>query len=296
MASVWHCTDPDVRGMRGVPQARRSLSVVAVTSGKGGVGKTTASINLALDLAARGRRVVLLDADLGLANVDVMLGLKPQYNLGHVVEGSCELRDVIVRGPAGIRIVPGASGIRRMAELGAAERAGLIYAFSELGAETDVLVIDTPAGIAGGVTDFCAAAQEVLVVVCNEPASLTDAYAVIKVLNQQTRRRRFRVLVNMVRGVEEGQALFRRLVAVATSFLDVSLDLAGIVPFDDSLRAGVLGKRAQWAQPRPGPAARAFKKLAERADNWPTAGHASGGIEFFVERLVGSTQKVAVQL
>jgi len=261
----------------------RPLKVLAVTSGKGGVGKTTVAIHLAMALAGRGRRVMLLDADLGLANVDVLLGLKPRWNLSHVFDGQCALNEVIVQGPGGIRVVPGASGIRRMAELGESERAGLVYAFSELAGEHDVLVIDTAAGIAGGVLDFCSAAQEVMVVVCNEPASLTDAYAVIKVLNRERGRSRCRVLVNMARDAAEGQALYRRLVTAASSFLDVSLDLAGVLPFDARLRGS-----GRWVPSPASPAAMAFKELAERVDNWPVPATPTGGIEFFVETLVAA--------
>lgn len=261
------------------------VRAIAVTGGKGGVGKTTVAIELALALAARGRAVMLFDADLGLANVDVMLGLKPKHTLADVLEGRCELADVVVAGPGGVRVVPGASGIRRMAELGAAERAGIIGAFGELAAGSEVLVVDTPAGIGGGVLDFCAASQEVIVVVCNEPASLTDAYAVIKVLNREYGRSRCRVLVNMVRDAAEGRALYRRLVAACESFLDVTLVLAGIVPFDPLLR-GAAGRARRAAVG--GAAGAVFKELAARADNWPVPVTTNGGIEFFVERLVGA--------
>ena len=168
--------------------ARRTLPeptrVLAVTSGKGGVGKSTISINLAAALALRGDRVVLLDADLGLANIDVLLGLKAKQTLQDVLEGTCELQDILLTGPAGIRIVPAASGVQHMSELSNAERAGLIQAFSALDFESDWLIIDTAAGIAANTLQFCEAAQEVLVVVCDDPASLTDAYATIKVLNR----------------------------------------------------------------------------------------------------------------
>ncbi|NND60328.1 MAG: AAA family ATPase, partial [Gammaproteobacteria bacterium] len=158
------------------------VNVIAVTGGKGGVGKTCTSVNLAVALAQEKQRVLLLDADLGLANVDVMLGVHPRYNLSHVLNSSCALEDIIVDGPAGIKIVPAASGRRRMADLAAAEHAGLISAFGELAISFDTLIVDTAAGIANSVISFSQASQNVVVVVCDEPASITDAYALMKIL------------------------------------------------------------------------------------------------------------------
>jgi len=148
------------------------VQVIAVTGGKGGVGKTNVSVNLSLALAELGRRVMLLDADLGLANVDVLLGLTPKRTLADVIEGRCELRDVMLQGPGGVRIVPAASGTQSMVHLAPAQHAGLIQAFSEVGDNLDVLVIDTAAGIGDSVVSFVRAAQEVLLVVCDEPTSI----------------------------------------------------------------------------------------------------------------------------
>ena len=268
-----------------LPSAR-PVRVIAVTSGKGGVGKTTVSVNLAMAMAERGREVVLLDADLGLANVDVLLGLKTDYNLSHVISGEHSLEEVMVTGPGGIRIIPGASGIRRMAELTEREQAGLIYAFSGLAASTQVLIVDTPAGIGAPVINFSSAAQEVVVVVCNDPASLTDAYATIKVLNQASARTRFRILVNQARSAQEGQALFQKLVDATGRFLDVSLDLVGTIPFDSSIPRSGMSRRPAFIAHPGCPAVAAFKKLAERADKWPVPGRASGQLEFFAERMI----------
>jgi len=269
------------------PLGRRAVRVLAVTSGKGGVGKTTVAINLALALARRQQRVVLMDADLGLANVDVMLGLRPTRNLAHVLAGECALRDILVEGPGGVRIAPAASGLRRLAELPRSEQAGIVHAFSDLAQEVDWLVVDTPAGIAEAGLGFAAAAQEQLVVVRNEPASIADAYAVIKVLHQEFGRRRFRILVNMAGRPQEGMILFERLLEVTERFLNVSLDLVGTIPDDPKVREAVQRSRAVL-DTNPGcNAGLAFKKLAERADKWPEAEGAGAGLEFFVERLVG---------
>lgn len=270
---------------------RAPVRVIAVTSGKGGVGKTTVAINLALALAASGQRTFLLDADLGLGNVDVMLGLKPGRNLTDVLEGRCVLDEAVVAGPGGLQVVPASSGVQRMADLSAGEHAGLIYAFSELRSEADALVVDTSAGISAGVIGFCNAAQEVLVVVCNEPASVTDAYATIKVLNQDYGRRRFRVLVNMAESAQEGQMLFGKLQEVTERFLDVTLDLVATVPDDPSVRRAIQRQRALMDCYPKSPAAAAFGQLGRRAATWPLPEAPSGRLEFFVERMVKAGQR-----
>ncbi|WP_200177235.1 MinD/ParA family protein [Ectothiorhodospira shaposhnikovii] len=267
------------------------VRVLAVSSGKGGVGKTNVSVNLSTALAQTGKRVMLLDADLGLANVDVLLGLQPRANLYHVLNGEKTLEEVLVQGPAGMLIVPAASGIARMADLEPAQHAGIIRAFSELSHPLDVLVVDTAAGLHDSVTSFCRAAQEVMVVVCDEPASITDAYALIKVLNRDHGLMRFRILANMVRNdnEDEGQTLFRKLVAVCDRFLeDVILDYVGAVPHDELLRKAVQRRQSVMEAYPSSPAARAFRNIASRIDQWPMPRSARGGIEFFVERLINS--------
>lgn len=260
--------------------------VLAVTSGKGGVGKSTVSINLALALAATGARVTLLDADLGLANVDVMLGLSPTRTLQHVINGECALQEVIVHGPAGIRIIPAASGVQHMAELTNTERSSLIHAFNELEGDSDWLVIDTAAGITANTLQFCAAAQEIVVVVCNDPASITDAYATIKVLHQQNRRHRFRILANMVRDHQEAVTIFNCLLTATDRFLNVALDLCGDIPYDRQFATAARRRKPIITSYPDGGPARAFKKLAHTADTWPRAQGATGQLEFFVEKLI----------
>jgi flagellar biosynthesis protein FlhG len=267
----------------------RPVRVLAVASGKGGVGKTNVSVNLAVALAHMGRKVLVFDADLGLANVDVMLGLQPKYNLSHVLSGERTLEEILVEGPAGVRIIPASSGIQRMAELAPAEHAGLIRAFSELSTDVDVLLVDTAAGISDSVVSFSKAAQEVIVVVCDEPASITDAYALIKLLNKEHNVRRFRVLANMAHSPQEGRELFAKIVKVTDRFLeDVVLDFMGSVPYDEYLRKAVQKQRpVVEAYPR-SKAAQAFVGLAKKADTWPMPTAAGGYLEFFVERLVRS--------
>lgn len=263
----------------------RPVQVIAVTGGKGGVGKTSVSVNLATALAAR-KRVVLLDGDLGLANADVFLGLSPRYTLAHVISGERTIDEVLIQAPQGFQVVPAASGAADLASLGAAEHLGLVRAFSSLAAQLDVLIVDTAAGIAQGVQQFSQAAQQVLVVICDEPASLTDGYALIKVLSRQHGVNRFRVLANRVRGAGAGRELFERFERVTTRFLDVVLEFAGEVPEDEYLARSVREQRPVCELYPASSSARAFKKLADAADTWPVPPGPRGNIEFFVERLV----------
>ena len=264
----------------------RSVQVIAVTGGKGGVGKTTVAVNLSLALAKLGRRVVLLDGDLGLANIDVLLGLSRQYTLADLIEDRCELSDVLVRGPGGVRIVPAASGIQSMVHLSPAQHAGLIQAFSEIGDSLDVLVIDTAAGIGASVVSLVRAAHEVLLVVCDEPTSITDAYALIKLLNRDYGMDRFRVLVNKVQSPQEGRALFAKLTKITDHFLDVSLQYVGAVPYDECARRAVQKQRAVYEHFPRSKCAQAFQDIALKVDTWPLLTVPRGHMEFFVERLV----------
>jgi len=274
-----------VSGLRSITNPH-PVRVISITSGKGGVGKTNVSANLAISLVANGNKVLLMDADLGLANVDVLLGLQPTCNLSHVVRGECSLEEVIIKDPSGLRIIPAASGIQDMAELSHIEHAGLIRAFSELSFNPDILLIDTAAGISDSVVTFSKAAHEVLVVVCDEPASITDAYAVIKLLNREHGLYRFRVLANMVHSAQEGIDLYKKLMKVTDRFLDVTLEYLGSVPYDEYLRKAVQKQRAVInAYPR-SKSAIAFTKIAQKVNQWPIPDSASGQIEFFVERLL----------
>ncbi len=264
----------------------RPVQVIAVSGGKGGVGKSNISVNLSIALAELRRRVVLLDADLGLANVDVLLGLKAKHTLSDVLNGDLGLRDVLVNGPSGLKIVPAASGVQRMTMLGPREHAGLINAFSELSDQVDVLVVDTAAGISDTVVSFVRAANEVLVVVCDEPSSITDAYALIKVLNRDHGLQRFRVVANMTRAPREGQLMFTKLNSVCERFLDVTLQYVGHVPFDENVRKAVQKQKSLLEFAPQSKAAQAIRALAKEVDQWPLPSAPTGRLEFFVERLL----------
>ena len=274
----------------------RPVKVIAVTSGKGGVGKTNVSVNLSMALSQSGKDVLLLDADLGLANVDVLLGLRTKYTLADVIDGSRTLEEIIVNGPEGLKIIPASSGVQNMAELSTMEHAGLIRAFSELSHCIDVLVIDTAAGISDSVVTFTRAAQEVVIVVCDEPTSITDAYALIKVLNKDHGVCRFRIVSNMVQGIQEGRELYAKILTVTDKYLDVQLDFMGVVPYDEYLRKAVQRQKAVIeAYPR-SKAALAFKTLSQKADKWPVQGNAGGHVEFFIERLIQASQEMEASL
>jgi len=264
----------------------RPVNVIAVTSGKGGVGKSSISVNLSVGLAQAGHDVMLLDADLGLANVDVLLNLSAQHNLSHVLDGSCELQDIILDGPAGVKVIPASSGTQHMAELSPEENAGIIRAFSELSTPVDTLIVDTAAGLSDSVISFTRAAREVIVVVCDEPASITDAYATIKVLSRDYGLERFHVVANQAESAQHGRQLYNKLLRVTDRFLDVTLAFLGVVPFDGYMQRAVRRQRVVIeAYPR-SRAALAFRKLVQKIDKWPPPAGAQGHLEFFVERLI----------
>lgn len=266
------------------------VQVIAVTGGKGGVGKTSVAVNLATVLASMGRRAMLLDGDLGLANVDVFLGLSPRHTMAHVLSGDRTLEEIIVESPQGVQVVPGASGVAELANLSAAGNLNLVQAFSSLSSRVDVLIVDTAAGISHSVVQFTQAAQHVLIVVCDEPASMTDAYALVKVLSRNHGVSHFRVLANMVRSAGEGAALFEKLQRVTSKFLDTTLEYIGEIPEDPYLRRSIREQRPVTAAFPACPASRAFKKLALKADKWPIPDGPRGNLEFFVERLVRRPQ------
>ena len=262
------------------------VQVIAVTGGKGGVGKSNCSVNLGVALAQLGRRVVLLDADLGLANVDILLGISAKRTLEDVIKGDCSLKDVLVEGPAGLKIVPASSGVQSMVSLGEQQHAGLIHAFSDLSEQIDVLIIDTAAGISDLVINFVRAAQEVIVVVCDEPSSITDAYALIKLLNTSYDVFKFRVLANQTHTQQEGKNLFAKLLQVTDRFLDVTLQYVGQIPYDEALKKAVQRQKAVVDIAPRSKAGMAFKALAQKVDEWPLPSSPRGHLEFFVESLV----------
>jgi flagellar biosynthesis protein FlhG len=270
------------------------VQVIAIAGGKGGVGKTSIAVNLAMTMAMSGKETMLLDADLGLANVDVLLGLQPTHHLGHLLDGHCGIADVVLEAPHGLKIVPATSGVHRMAELSTAEHAGLIRAFCSYADPVDTLIVDTAAGISESVTMFCAASREVVIVVCDEPASLTDAYALVKVLSREYGVRRFRMVANRVATVQQGRDLCEKLTRVSDRFLEVGIEFAAAIPEDEFLQRAIRRQQAV-VEAYPGSrSALAFKNLAQAADKWVNTPEIGGHLEFFTERRLRAGQPATV--
>lgn len=263
-----------------------AFRVISVASGKGGVGKTNVVANLAVALQRLGKRVIVLDADLALANIDTLLGLHPRGTLRHVLLGECGIAEVLLEGPAGVRIVPAASGFEDLTHLDAAQRLNLLDEIDRLEDTFDVLLIDNAAGISPNVLFFTVAAQDTLVVTTPEPTSLTDAYALIKVLSKRYAETEFSVLVNMARNETEARRAFQHLSRVAERFLSVSLRYEGQVPFDQELPEAVRRQSTVLDLAPSAPASRAFAFLAERLVSAPTPLRAKGGLQFFFRRLL----------
>jgi flagellar biosynthesis protein FlhG len=262
------------------------VQVIAVTSGNGGTGKTNISVNLAHALTRAGRRTMLLDADLGMANVDVLLGLEPSHTLFDVVSGQCQLKDIIMTAADGLMVIPAASGIRQLAQLGSRECASLVRAFSDLDKPLDTLVVDTATGISECVASFCRAATEILVVVCNEPASIRDSVAQIEMLSAEYSVSRFRILANMVGSAREGKMVFRKILAELADDHRQVLAYAGFIPRDKHLNQAIAGHTSVVSSFPRSRSAMALINLARQVMSWPYPVLAGGHVEFFVERLI----------
>jgi len=262
------------------------IKVISIISGKGGVGKTNLSTNLAISLSISGGDVMLMDADLGLANIDVLLGLYPKYNLSHLISGERTINEIIIDGPSGIKIVPGSSGIEKMAGLSSVQTAGIIRDFSNICSPVNTLIVDTSAGMSESVLAFSRASKEVIVVVCDEPASITDAYAMIKVLSKDHGVNKFYVVSNMTLSAQNGLDLYRKMMKVTDHFLDVNLIYLGSVPYDACLQKAIQKQRSVVEVFPRSKASMALKTIAKKISQWPFPKKSEGNLEFFAERLI----------
>ncbi len=271
----------------------KPVKVIAISAGKGGVGKSNISVNLAIALAQKGKSILLLDADLGLANLDILLGLECKYNLSHVISGVSSLADIVLLGPEGIKIIPSATGTDFMTQLSPRQHAGIISSFNELTDDFDYMIIDTCAGISDSVLSFIRSSQEVILVACDEPASITDAYALIKILSTRFGWNRFHLLANMVRNLQEGEDVFKRLYQASEQFLDIQLEYLGAVPFDECVHEAVKKQEAVLKAYPNSKASKAFQRIANKVAEWPLTGAPGGNTSFFLERLLLPAKKGA---
>ncbi len=224
--------------------AGKTARVITVTSGKGGVGKSSISVNLAIALSQMGKRVVVLDADFGLANVEIMLGIHPRYNLADLMFRGRSMTDIITYGPEEVGFISGGSGIEEMANLTREQVFHLVHKLSELDRLADVIIVDTGAGIGNTVLEFVAASSEVLLVTTPEPTSITDAYALLKSLNScssyNSGQTVVKMVANQVRNHGDADELFKKIGVVVNKFLDIQIEYLGAVPYDANMSRAVI--------------------------------------------------------
>ncbi len=265
----------------------RSIQVVSVSSGKGGVGKTNSVVNLAVAIQQAGKKVLLLDADLGLGNIDVLLGLTPKSNLADLLHGKKSLEEVLVDGPKGIKILPASSGVQELTELSAEDRLQLSQHLDGMDIDIDVMIIDTGAGISDNVLFFNVAAQDIVVVVSPEPTSLTDAYALMKVLFKKHGERKFNLLVNTAKTKREALEVYKKISLAAERFLNISVDYLGCVLYDENVPKAVVQQKAVMELFPHTKASRCFKEVAREVIRLPSYGNVkSGGFQFFWKQML----------
>jgi flagellar biosynthesis protein FlhG len=268
------------------PDKGSRTRVIAISSGKGGVGKTNIVANLGISLSRLGKKVMIFDADLGLGNLDILLGLSPKYNFSHVALGEKTLSEIIVEGPCNIKILPASSGIQEMANLSKSQTADLLSELYAVIDPIDILLIDTAAGISSNVMYFNAIAQEVLVVVSPEPTSITDAYALMKILSIRYGVKQFKLLVNMVSDIQEAQEVYRQLKLVAERFLDIVIEYIGHVNYDKNITRGVRQQKAVCDLYPETQASRCFNSLAVKLCQSPLGASPPKNTRLFWQELI----------
>ncbi len=267
--------------------------VIAITSGKGGVGKTSISTNLALMMAKSGQRVVVLDADLGLANLHIMLGVNPKYHLQHVISGEKTLQEVLYECPGGIKIVGGGSGICELADIEVSKREAFLSDLNTLDSMADVILLDTGAGLSRNVISFLCAAEEVVVLSTPEPTSLMDAYATIKVVSRESPDVRLGLIVNMARTEEESRATKDRMIKITKQYLHIDLDFLGSIPFDVVVPQAVRAQKPFTVTNPNAPATRAVEQIAQHM-GYQSQIPSGGGISGFLNRMQNFGRRLTV--
>jgi len=220
-------------------KSEKLVKTIAIASGKGGVGKTNIITNLGIALRKMGKEVLIFDADLGLSNIDVLLSLAPKYNIEHLIKGEKSLKEIIIEGPNGIKILPAGNGVQELTSLNEFDRLRVLEQFDEYTEKVDIMLIDTSAGISENVTFFCTAVQENIIVVTPEPTSITDAYALIKILHNKYHEKDFNLAVNLAKNEDEAKEVYKRLSMVTEKFLKVDLHYLGFVRYDENVKKAV---------------------------------------------------------
>ena len=256
----------------------KACRVIAVGSGKGGVGKTNICLNLAIALVRLGKKVIVVDVDIGLANADVILGVRSKYNLGHVLAGEVSVREALTAAPGGIFLLAGSTGVPMVSDLDEEERLFLVESFRELEEYADILIIDTGAGITRNVVHFASSADEVIVVTTPEPTAITDGYALVKTISREKGFGRIRLVVNQANGRLEGGRVSERIRMVSRRFLDLDVENLGHVLFDQRVRMAVRRKRPFVLEYPKCPASECVRRVAERLLN-DVNGQPSGFLE-----------------
>jgi flagellar biosynthesis protein FlhG len=257
---------------------------LGIASGKGGVGKTTLAVNLAVALTQSGKKTMLFDGDMGLANAQIALGQRVQYHFGHVLAGEKSLREIIVKTPQGVWLVPGGSGIQALASLGTQASGAIVQAFSDLNQELDYLIVDAAAGISEQVVTFMGAADRRLIVVKDEPSSIADAYGMIKVLAQEGHTQEIYLVPNMVPSEQAGRLLHKRLAEVVQKFLGITPGYLGSVATDE-LVLSALRQQKTVVELSPGTkATQDYRRLAESLIALVPPSPEMGSLGFFTER------------
>lgn len=253
------------------PEKERTAKVIAVTSGKGGVGKSSLTVNLAVQLSRLGKRVLIFDADFGLANIEIMLGIRPKYTLADLMYRGKTVRDVVTDGPEDIGFISGGSGIHELANLTREQVFSLIRKLDDLDRVADVIIVDTGAGVNDTVLDFVAASEEILLVATPEPTSITDAYALMKLLNRkaayQPNQTVVKMVANQVREEWEAAELFEKLGMVARKFLDIEVEFLGTVPYDRNMQQAVMRQAPISISHPSAESAKALKRIALLLDD-----------------------------